>query len=241
MAARAASKTATRLEFVGPPRGLVAVGDVPEIAGQEEVTGAIAKFLDKRGRRALRYNRAGRRGAARLRLRLDPGTPPGDYEGAIGSGKGAQAFVARVLPETWVTVLAGELSFAAPLGGTGVATLALSNDGNTEISLPRALPVGLFDDDGLETAFAATYAKPVKGIDAFFETFHGRLREAHSGLLKLKVTRGHGTHPPGTSFAVEFALDVAKPLKTGHRYHGVASMGFADLPVSVSVINGAVS
>lgn len=242
MAARTATRktapAAGKLEFVGPPRGLVAVGDIPDIRGDEAVTGPVSEYLGDT--RALRLSRAGRRGAARLRLRLSPTTPPGDYEGAIGSDGSAIAFAARVLPETRLSVLAGELAFTGVAGNTATATLALSNDGNTQILMPKALAIGLFDDDGIETAFAATYAKEASSLDAFFETFHGRLREAHSGLQKLVVARGAGSHAPGSSFVAEFALDLAKPLRAGHRYHGVASFDFGELPITVSVKNGAV-
>jgi hypothetical protein len=238
MAERAAKITAESLEFVGPPRRLVAVGDIPQLADGAEITGALAKYLGE-GTAALRFRQAGRRGGARLSLRLDPRTPPGDYQGTLTAGKASWQVVARVQPETRVNVLAGDLSFVGAQGTTATAALALANEGNTEIHLPRALAIGLFDDDGLETAFAASYASPIKGIDSFVEVFHGTLRQAHSGIMKLAVTRGYGAHSPGTTFAAEFALDVARQLKVGHRYHGVASTNFAELAVSLSVTNGA--
>lgn len=238
-AARAANTDTRTIEFLGPPRGLVAVGDVPEFSGAPEVTGKLAAFLLP-GRQALRVRRAGRRGAGRVLLRLDPTTPPGDYEGEVATGKETCKVIARVLPDPRVTVLAGELAFAGPLDKKATASLAIANDGNTEIELPRAIPIGLFDDDGLETAFAASYAKPVKGIDAFVEVFHGKLSEAHSGIQKLSVTRGHGKHGPGSSFSAEFALELKAPLRPGRRYHGVASTDFGEFSISVSVTNGAV-
>ncbi|MDT1062480.1 hypothetical protein RM190_11445 [Paracoccus sp. CPCC 101403] len=240
MAKRAVSTPVASLEFVGPPRRLIAVGTIPQIGAGAEVSGPVTRFMPADGPPALRFSPEGRRGAARLRLRLDARTPPGAYEGAIGADKATLPFVARVLPETRVSLLAGELAFSGPQGATPMATLALANDGNTEITLPRAFAIGLFDDDGLETAFAASYVRPIKGIDAFVETFHGKLREAHSGILKLAVTRGYGPHAPGTSFAADFALEIGPTLRPGHRYHGVASTEFADLPITVTVINGAV-
>ena len=239
MPARPRRSTDRTLEFVGPPRRLVATGDVPQLADDAQITGPLAEHLTK-GRAGLRVGRAGRRDRPRLRLRLDPRTPPGDYDGTLQAGTESFPVVARVLPETRVSVLAGDLEFAGAQGTRATATLALANEGNTEIRLPRVLAIGLFDDGGLETAFAASYAKPVTGIDQFVEVFHSKLREAHSGLVKLAVTRGYGTHPPGACFAAEFALDVAEPLKAGHRYHGVASTDFADLAISVSVTHGAV-
>lgn len=235
-----ADKTEARtIEFLGPPGRLVAVGDVPALTGVPEIKGDLEAFL-RPGRQALRFRQAGRRGAARVHLRLDPATPPGDYTGEVVAGKETCRFLARVLPDPRVAVLAGELAFVGPLGGKATASLAIANDGNTEIEVPRAIPIGLFDDDGLETAFAASYGKPVKGIDAFVEVFHGKLREAHSGVQKLSVTKGYGTHGPGTSFSANFAMELKAPLRPGRRYHGVVSTDFGEFSISVSVTDGAV-
>lgn len=238
MAARATTPAKT-IEFVGPPRRLVAVGDIPQIDGLPEISGPITKLLPP-GRQALRVRSGGRRAAA-ISLRLASETPAGDYKGKLVAGKANYQVLARVLPETGAAILAGDLDFAGRLGTRAKATLAIANTGNTEIRLPRAIPIALFDDDGLESAFAASYAKPRQTVDDFFAAFHGRLRESHSGILKLAVSRGYGIHAPGSSFSAEFALNLTKPLKTGHRYHGVASTDFAEFPITVSVINGAVS
>jgi hypothetical protein len=236
--AKVAGDEIQTIEFIGPPGRLVAVGDIPLVPGTPRLSGKLEAFLVN-GRQALRVRSAGRRGAARIGLRLDPATPPGDYEGAMSAGDEAYRIIARVLPETRVSVLAGELAFSGAIGETAVATLAIANDGNTEIELPRAIVIGLFDDDGLETAFAASYAKPVTGIDALVEVFHGKLRESHSGLQKLSVTKGFGKHGPGTSFAADFALELRAPMRPGRRYHGVVSTDFGEFSISVSVINGA--
>lgn len=237
MAARATTPVKT-IEFVGPPRRLVAVGDIPLIEDVPELSGPLTKLLPP-GRQALRVRNGGRRAAA-LSLRLAPETPAGDYKGKLVAGKSAYQVLARVLPETGASVLVGGLDFVGKLGTRAKATLAIANTGNTELRLPRAFPIALFDDDGLESAFAASYAKPRKTVDDFFATFHDRLRASHSGIIKLAVSRGYGAHAPGTSFSAEFTLNLTQPLKTGHRYHGVASTDFAEFPITVSVINGAV-
>lgn len=237
--AKAADTETRTIEFLGTPSRLVAVGDIPEFSGVPEVKGKLEAFLLP-GRQSLRVRQAGRRGARRVYLRLDPTTPPGEYDGEVTDGKETCRIVARVLSDARVTLLAGELDFSGPLDGKATAHLAIANDGNTAIELPRAIPIGLFDDNGLETAFAASYAKPVSGIDSFVKVFHGKLSEAHSGVQKLSVTKGYGTHGPGTSFSAEFALELKAPLRPGRRYHGVASTDFGELAIAVSVTNGAI-
>ncbi len=232
--------TATQaLEFVGPPRRLVAVGYVPTLEGPTQIKGPLSKFLAE-GRQAVRSRRGGRR-AAGMTLRLAANTPAGDYKGMLSTTDQEYAITARVLAETNLSILAGELALVGPSGGSAKTTMAIANNGNTEIKFPRAIPIALFDDDGLETAFATSYAKPRETVDDFFAAFHGKLSEAHSGILKLAITRGHGIHPAGTSFSIDFALDISKPLRPGRRYHGVASTDFADFPITLSVTPGVTS
>lgn len=131
----AGSETRT-IEFIGPPRRLVAVGEVPTVLGTPRISGKLETFLVL-GRQALRVRSAGRRGAARIGLRLDPATPPGDYEGEMAAGEEAYRIRARVLPDMRVTVMAGELAFSGSVGETATASLAIANDGNTQ---PLAIP-----------------------------------------------------------------------------------------------------
>lgn len=218
------------IEFVGPPRGLIAVGDTGEMAGTDwRLDGEITAFLVQRGH-ALRQSR--RNGGA-LRLRLLPHTPPGDYKTQLYVGGKAISAMVRVLPAVQVTISPSELSFVGAPGGSATALMTLVNSGNVPVELPKTAPVGIFDDEGIETAFAATYSKPIETFDNFVQIFHGKLREAHGGVMKLTVTRGAGVHLPGASAVVEMTLDLPGDLKPGHRYHGVFSTDFAALAISV--------
>ena len=218
------------IEFVGPPRGLIAIGDIGGLAGADwYLEGEIAPYLAQRGT-ALRQRR---RAGGNLRLRLQSHTPPGDYVTKLYLGDKPVDVLVRVLPAIQVTINPSELSFVGQPGGTATALMTLVNSGNMPVELPKTAPVGVFDDEGVETAFAATYGKPVETFDAFVQIFHGKLREAHGGVMKLTVTRGAGMHPPGSSAVVEMTLDLPKELKAGHRYHGVLSTDFAALAISV--------
>jgi hypothetical protein len=139
----------------------------------------------------------------------------------------------RVLPVVQVMSNPSELSFVGAPGSTATALLTLVNAGNVPVDLPKTAPIGVFDDEGVETAFAATYGKTVETFDNFVQIFHGKLREAHGGVMKLTLTRGAGVHLPGARAVVEMALDLPKDLKPGHRYHGVFSTDFAALSLSV--------
>lgn len=225
------------IEFVGPPRGLIAVGDIADLAGTDwHLDGGISEYLALRGT-ALRHRRHG----GGMRLRLQPQTPPGDYATTLYAGDRTMAAVLRVLPAVQATLNPADLSFTGAPGEQPTALMTLVNSGNVPVELPRMAPVGIFDDEGVETAFAATYGKPIETFDNFVQIFHGKLREAHGGVMKLSVTRGAGLHQPGTSAVVEMSLALPKDLKPGHRYHGVFSLDFAALAISVIVMKGNVT
>lgn len=231
MATTSQTRTApATIEFVGPPRGLIAVGNIGDLAGADwRLDGGITDYLTQRGT-ALRQSR---RLGGGLRLRLLPHTPPGNYAARLYVGDKAVDAMVRVLPAVQVTISPSELSFVGTPGSAVTALMTLVNSGNVAVELPNTAPVGIFDDEGVETAFAATYGKPIETFDNFVQIFHGKLREAHGGVMKLTVTRGAGVHPPGSSAVVEMSLDLPKDLKPGHRYHGVFSTDFTALSMSV--------
>ena len=231
MATTSQTRTApATIEFVGPPRGLIAVGDTGGLAGTDwRLDGGISEFMAQRGHLLRQSRRAG----GGLRLRLLPNTPPGDYAAQLYVGGKSIDATVRVLPAVQVTISPSELSFVAAPGSSATVLMTLVNSGNVPVELPKTAPVGVFDDEGVETAFAATYGKAIETFDEFVQIFHGKLREAHGGLMKLTVTRGAGVHPPGSSAVVEMTLDLPGDLKPGHRYHGVFSTDFAALAISV--------
>jgi hypothetical protein len=225
------SSEAPGIEFVGPPGRLIAVGALPDLGGGAlRLDGPLAEWGDPH--RPLKYRNA--RGVPELKLRLRPETKPGEYRGTLWTGKANWPVLARVLPVNRVSVSPAELVFTGPPGATATCLTTLVNRGNTDIVLPAYAPVGIFDDDGIETAFAATYARKTEKIDDFLSAFTGKLREAHGGLMKLSVLRGAGTHKPGASVALEVAADLPGTLPNGHRFHGVWTTDFANLAVSVT-------
>ena len=232
MATKAETK-APALEFIGPPRRLIAVGNLPaDPAGELRLEGEISSYM-KSGPGGLKLRRRRHAEAPELRLRLAPNTPAGDYKATLKAGKKSQAVIVRVLPETRVAVSPAELSFRGAAGARVTQLATLINKGNETVEVPRTAAVGIFDDDGIETAFASTYGKKVTSVDAFLTHFTGKLREAHGGLMKLALKRGAGRHAPGTAAALEIVAELPAGLVAGHRYHGVWSTDFASFAVSV--------
>jgi hypothetical protein len=229
---RAAKALTSEIEFIGPPQRLISVGALPDLAPMDVgVEGAVADFL-RSGHPAVRLHM--RRGSRRMKLKLRPETPPGDYPVVLRSGGERWQAMARVQPFLRAQVTPSELSFRGAPGETATCLATLANEGNVPIELPKFALVGIFDDDGIETAFASTYRENAKTVDGFLSTFTSKLREAHGGLMKLRLVRGAGAHPSGTVTALEVAAELPGALAKGHRYHGIWTTDFANIAVSVT-------
>jgi len=223
------------VEFVGPPHRLICAGDFPGTDSAELVAkGALAKFVAK-DRRALRIRNSARFGTTSMKLRLARNTPPGSYKAQIISAETIWDAVIDVRPHMQVSIVPAELSFRATPGKRATFVTTLRNLSNIDIEVPKFALIGIFDDDGIETAFAATYGKKFDDANAFLSSFTGKLSEAHGGLMKLRVLRGAGKHPPGAVAVLEIAADIPAGARKGHRYHGVWTTDFGNLAVSVSV------
>lgn len=225
--------TKGQIDFSGPPHRLVATGPVPELTEAEFVPSkALAAFIPE-GKSALHIRKRPRFGGALMKLKLARNTPPGTYKAQIKSGGSTWGVGIDVRPHVQVYVSPGELEFNAPPGGRATFVTTLRNLSNIDIQIPKTAPVGIFDDDGVETAFASTYGKKVSDINAFLSSFTEKLADAHGGLMKLTVLKGSGKHAPGAIASLEIAADIPPGAKKGHRYHAVWTTEFANLAISV--------
>ena len=221
--------------FSGPPRRLIAMGEVPDLSGVEfRPGGPLKAHLPERGH-ALRLRNNTRRGISSAKLKLSPNTPPGQYKGQlVGKDQSWDALI-TVQPNVSVSIAPAELTFSAQPGKRALFVATLRNLGNVDVTIPKAAPIGIFDDDGVETAFASTYGKKFEDVNDFFSNFIGKLNEAHGGLMKLTLVKGAGAHPPGATVLLEIGADIPAEARKGHRYHGVWTTDFANLAVSIFV------
>lgn len=225
---------AAPLEFVGPPGRLTLVSGV-DIGKDAEFTAdaALSPFVSG-ARRALRVRSRGE-GARRLRLKLDPTAPPGQYKAVIGAGDNAHDVLVTVQRAPRVSAFPSQLQFSgAPSSRVEVAA-TFWNRGNVAFDLPDFVPIGLFDDDGLETAIASTYRQKPESLEEIAGHFFGKLREAHGGMLKLSVSADAKRLEPGAALTVRVSGNLPGALRPGHNYHGVWSTDFANIGIAVHV------
>jgi hypothetical protein len=229
------SASASPLQFVGPPGRMTLISDL-EIDRNAEFTAdkALTAFMDG-VRRPFRVRGSEGRGARRLKLKLNPTVPPGQYKAVIGSGDARHDVVVTVQRAPRVSVSPSQLQFTGAPSAKVEEAVTFWNRGNVAFTLPDFVPIGLFDDDGLETAIASTYRQKPETLEEIAGHFFSRLREAHGGMLKLSIASSSMSLEPGMALTARVGGTLPGALKPGHGYHGVWSTDFANIGIGVSV------
>lgn len=218
--------------FFGPPNRLrVAAADIDAIASARRVRCAQWQH----GGSTAPVLRLGR-DAARTRLRLDPTTPPGDYVAVLELADGSQREVTvSVEAKERLRVYPGAIRLVGHPGDTVSARVMIENLGNVEIPIADTLVTGVFDDNGIETALASTYRMETDDLNRIVGNVFARLREAHGGLLKLRVASGSGPLARGERRMLVLTATLNSKLKQGHGYHGVVRIGKHGIGIHIEV------
>ena len=104
-----------------------------------------------------------------------------------------------------------------------------------EIPIGDTLVTGVFDDDGIETALASTYRMETDDLSKIVGNVFAHLREAHGGLLRLRVAEGAHFLALGERRVLMLTTTLNAKLKHGHRYHGVLEIGEHGIAVRIKV------
>ncbi len=174
--------------------------------------------------------------AAHTRLCLDPATPPGDYTAVLDLADGRQhEITVSVQQQPRSRITPNELRFTGSPGDAVSARLLLENRGNIAISVNDTLITGVFDDNGIETAFASTYRMKTEDLNKIASNFFERLRGAHGGLLRLQVIEGAGETRPSDCRVLTINTKLSSKLHRGHGYHGVLQIGENNIAVHLQI------
>jgi hypothetical protein len=197
--------------------------DLPESLkqslGSGEVKAEIRSWLGERGH---------------LRLRLPRATPPGRYNASIRTDKTTVPVEIEVAPYRRLKAAPAGVTFAGKPGQDVSVSITFKNAGNSNIDIPERSHVGIYDDDGIETAFASAYRDEVQDPMEMIKAFVRKLREGHGGLLKLRI-QGAGMLEPGHHRTMTVTGHLPESVKPGHAYHGVWTIEGLNYAVFVEV------
>jgi hypothetical protein len=223
--------SAPALHLFGTPLRMHLLGDLPEGGSW---TLSLPKDLAARNQiDALRLPRVRPTGPPRFRLHSS--TPPGTYTATLVSSDQVRPVTIEVTAAPRLSAMPGTIGFAARPGAGARARVAMANQGNTELVISARGLVGLYDDDGIELAFAGTWRQPQDQPASLSGYWLSKLREGHGGITLLDVIEGAGPLAPGDTRMITVATTLSEQLKPGHSYHGFWRVGPSKLAIVVVV------
>ncbi|MBV9248456.1 MAG: hypothetical protein JO227_04320 [Acetobacteraceae bacterium] len=221
------------LRLVGTPHRMVLIGEIPGESVDWRLV--LSDELAAYGPGRLVPLRARQRKASPPRARLAPTTPPGAYAARLETEGHSHELTVEVAPAPRLRIVPASIRLSAPPGGTASAKAVLTNRGNTTFAVPSYLMVGLYDDDGIEFAFADTYRQNQDNAEKLFGHWLKKLREGYGGMLRLEVTEGAGSLGPGAARLLSFTGQLPQTLKSRHGYHGFWTLETSNILIEVSM------
>lgn len=161
----------------------------------------------------------------RLRLGLDPATPPGRYEGELALGDLRRPVVIDILPEVKLEIRPAPLLVDAALGAAQSFEAAVENQGNVPLTIDAAGGYPL----GEEVAIPPPGDRPPLhlGLPGPFEAARPNL--VHAGVLELRQPGGARRLAPGETQVLTLELSLPDGLRPAARYHAFVPLYANDL------------
>lgn len=169
-----------------------------------------------------------------IRIRLPKSTPPGAYEAELEINGAKHPITIQVDPLERLSVRPLNGVFEGKPGAKASFEVTLSNVGNTDILIPDTGALGVYDDKGLENAFASTYRQDTDKPEKLLSHWMLKLREGYGGLLKLRIS-GSGVLQPQAQRTLTLETNIPEKMKPGHSYHGVWRLSILHYPIRVRI------
>lgn len=172
----------------------------------------------------------------RVKLRLDPLTPPGRYEGTATVGKVKVPIVAEVEPRVAIShdpkIIALEVAPAASVD----VPITVRNTGNVATDVPDLSTFVLLDRSGFNDAFLRAIGDdPPEGkqrVDVLFD----ELAASNGGRVTVTAKRdGKWPLEPGATGTVVVTFAFTGKLRPGAQYTGAWDVEATHVPVRITV------
>ena len=223
------------LRLFGPPNRLSFAG--PELGESDSCAVILPDSLHRyaEGHAIPLPVRTGRSGAKGLRMRLARTTPPGSYAAELQVSGKSYPLTLDVASAPRLRIFPLSADFEGKSGGTAEVEINFANDGNVAIAVPETVAVGIYDDHGIEAAFADTYRQDSDNAEVLVGHWLRKLREGYGGLLKLHIVEGAGLLDPEERRVIKIRTTLPKKLKPRHSYHGIWEFGPVFYRIGVTV------
>lgn len=172
---------------------------------------------------------------ARLRARIHPGLPPGNYAAELRADDGVRRLTVAIDPIVLLRVEPPMLSLAGQPGATVEATITLANAGNIAADLPDYGAVGIYEVNGVETAIARAYRSDSEEGLQTLSRFVEELRNGYGGLVKLRLEGVTSPLAAGKACSLRVAATLPERLRSGRVYTGVWPLANLNYAVRVEV------
>ncbi|MBX3484894.1 hypothetical protein [Phenylobacterium sp.] len=169
-----------------------------------------------------------------VRLRLDPATPPGRYEGRLRIGGLSRSVAIEILPEAKLDIRPDPAVVDASSGRAQRLTAAFENRGNTPltIDLDGAYPLA----EEVPTASGRLAAAPETALAGVVDRLLDRAPSpalTPFGVVELAMPAGPQRLEPGAARTVEVSMTLPEGLSPTARYHAFAPVYASDLHIVI--------
>lgn len=174
-------------------------------------------------------------GRAQLRLRLDPATPPGRYEGQVRLGDLARSVAIEVLPEAKLQIRPAAFVVDAAKGREQVVVAAFENRGNVALTIDvrGAYPLAVEHAAASDRLESEAAENPLAAVmDRLLERTPRPALESF-GELELAMPGGPRPLEPGGAVTIEIAVRLPARLAATARYHAFVPVYAEDLHIVV--------
>jgi uncharacterized membrane protein len=170
----------------------------------------------------------------RVRLRLDPHTPPGRREVEVVVGDARTTAVLEVAEHPRVRIRPPAIAVSAAPGATVTARVVIANLGNVPVPLDRLGAVTLDEDGGVcRSLDGALRAEGENGYQAVLDEAVRRI--AATRVDGLRVRAGDPSSlEPGETRALDLELRLPPDMTAGRSYSGTLRLVGAALLVQVT-------
>ncbi len=170
----------------------------------------------------------------RVRLRLDPHTPPGRTEVEVVVGDARTTAVLEVAEHPRVRITPPAVAVSAPPGATVTTRVVVANLGNVTVPLDRLGAVTLDEDGGVcRSLDGALRAAGEKGYQAVLDEAVRRVAGTRVDQLRVRAADPSPVEP-GQTRAVDLELRLPADMSAGRTYSGMLRLVGASLLVQVT-------